>query len=69
MNILGAHIDARIVAAARGIVMAAILAAAIAAQKALADPSLESYGWVPVAALILRFVEGIFDHGDPTRPG
>lgn len=65
----GAHVDARIVAAARMIAAAAIVAALAAAEKVLADPGLESYGWVPIALLAIRTIEGFFDHSDSTRPG
>jgi hypothetical protein len=67
--ILGVDTDARIVGLVRGIVLAAILAALVAAQKVLADPSVESYGWVPIAALVIRMIEGALDHSDDTRPG
>jgi hypothetical protein len=67
--ILGANVDARIVAGVRAVVIAAIIAGIAAAQKILADPSLESYGWVPIAVYVLRQIEGFFDHADPERPG
>lgn len=65
----GVKLDARLIAAARMIVSAAIVAAIAAAQTVLASPDLESYSWVPIALLVLRVVEGFFDHSDETRPG
>ena len=67
--ILGANVDARIVAAVRGIVIAMILAGIAAAQAILTDPEIQHFGWVPIAAYILRQIEGFFDHSDPARRG
>ena len=68
-KILGAHVDARIVAAARMVLTAAAVAAFAALEKVLADPGLSGYSWVPIALLVIRVVEGFFDHGDTARAG
>jgi hypothetical protein len=66
---LGVNVDARIVALVRGVVIAAVLAGLAAAQAALTDPSYQEFAWVPIAAYILRQLEGFIDHADDERPG
>ena len=68
-KILGGDVDARIVAAARMIIGAAMVAGLAALQRLLTDPGVSSYSWVPIALLVLRVVEGFFDHASTSRPG
>lgn len=67
--ILGVNVDARIVAAARGILLGGLIGAVAAAQAVLTDPEIAHFGWVPVVAYVLRQIEGFLDHNDPERPG
>ena len=68
-KLLGVDSDARIVALLRGLGLAAALAAIAGVQAALTDPSYEEFAWVPIAAYLLRQLEGFLDHHDDSRSG
>ena len=69
-KLLGAHTNAMVVAAARQVINAGLIAVIAALQTAFNDDSsLGSYGWAPVALIVLNLVWGVLDHRDNSRLG